>query len=149
MKKITKTKTIEEVIGYEAYDGTHFEVREECEKYEKTAKAVIEMRIKPYKLGETSEWNFFCYRGCDDSTVEVYSIPDEEAFDALCMYLKNNETEWSGTITVPEKENFIGNNMILSWNYDHDYCDIYTIDDILNEIRNSYEKVIKPKEENK
>ena len=42
MKEIKETRMIEEVVGYEAYDGTRFADRRECEKYEKlTAEEAI------------------------------------------------------------------------------------------------------------
>lgn len=40
MKAITNVKTVEEIVGYEACDGTRFTTKEECQKYEDTAKAV-------------------------------------------------------------------------------------------------------------
>ena len=33
MKEIKEIRTIEEVVGYEAYDGTKFVDKTECEKY--------------------------------------------------------------------------------------------------------------------
>jgi len=39
VKKITKT--VEEVVGYVAFDGREFKEQAECEKYEATAHAVI------------------------------------------------------------------------------------------------------------
>lgn len=42
MKEIKETRTIVEVVGYEAYDGTRFADKAECEKYEKlTAEEAI------------------------------------------------------------------------------------------------------------
>lgn len=42
MKEIKETRTIVEVVGYEAYDGTRFVDKAECEKYEKlTAEEAI------------------------------------------------------------------------------------------------------------
>lgn len=43
VKKITKT--IEEVVGYVAFDGTEFKDKAECEKYENTAEAIINHRF--------------------------------------------------------------------------------------------------------
>ena len=42
MKEIKEIRTIEEVVGYEAFDGTKFVDKTECEKYEKmTAEEAI------------------------------------------------------------------------------------------------------------
>lgn len=46
METIKTTRTIEEVIGYKAFDGTEFKDKEECKKYENTARNVI---IKNFK----------------------------------------------------------------------------------------------------
>ena len=45
MREIKRTKTIEEVTGYEAFDGERFKTKEECEKYENSAYAVIRKRL--------------------------------------------------------------------------------------------------------
>lgn len=144
MKEIKETRTIEEVKGYEANDGTFFSNKEECEKYEKTAKAVIYNKVKPYRIAETTEYDFFLYRGCDDVTVEIFNIETEKVFDDVCMYIKFHErVNYSGEITLPKAEDFVGKNMIVSWNYDEDWCDIETIDTIIDKQRKVYETLIK------
>ena len=45
MKEIKETKTIEEVTGYEAFDGQVFKEKEECEKYERSAKGVLKKQF--------------------------------------------------------------------------------------------------------
>ena len=45
MKEIKETKTVEEIVAYEATDGTRFRDAEQCKAYEKTAKAVIKTRF--------------------------------------------------------------------------------------------------------
>lgn len=45
MKEIKQSRIIEEVTGYEAFDGTVFKTEEECIKYEGTAEAVITKRF--------------------------------------------------------------------------------------------------------
>ena len=46
MKEIKVTESIEKVVGYEAIDGTRFDDKEECYKYDKTAGAVIKAEFK-------------------------------------------------------------------------------------------------------
>lgn len=41
MEKITTQRTITEVIGYKANDGTTFKTEEECKKYEASAEAAV------------------------------------------------------------------------------------------------------------
>lgn len=46
MKEIKEIRTIEEVVGYEAFDGTRFVDKDECIKYEKlTAEDVIKRKF--------------------------------------------------------------------------------------------------------
>ena len=52
MEIIKETRTIEEVKGYRAYDGTIFEDINECTKYEKTAEAVIKEKFKKLVIKE-------------------------------------------------------------------------------------------------
>ena len=52
MKAITNVKTVEEIVGYEACDGTRFTTKEECQKYENTAEAVIKGRFKKLVVKE-------------------------------------------------------------------------------------------------
>lgn len=74
MREIMTIRTIEEVVGYEAFDGTKFESKDECEKYEKlTAEGAIKEKFKKLFVGmiEESEmiWGgkkVFVGGGCGD-----------------------------------------------------------------------------------
>lgn len=52
MEIIKETRMVEEIKGYKAYDGTIFESKEECKKYESTANAVIINRFKQLVVKE-------------------------------------------------------------------------------------------------
>ena len=63
MKEIKEIRTIEEIVGYEAYDGTRFADKEECMKYEKlTAEKAIKDKFKKLIVGMIEELDF-CDKG--------------------------------------------------------------------------------------
>ena len=65
MKEI-KDKKEETIIRYQAEDGTIFNSRSECEKYDNTAECILKSRLK---IEEVSEWDLVF--GSDDNIVEV------------------------------------------------------------------------------
>ena len=145
MKELKQIREIKEevIVGYEAIDGTTFKDKEQCIKYEETAEAVIKAKIKPYLLGVSTEYEFYNYRGCDDSEVEVFEVPNEQVFDDICMYIKINERpKYNGEVTLPEAKQFVGGRLILTWNYDHDFPEIDTIETIIEKMRESYDYYI-------
>ena len=69
MREIKETRTIEEVVGYEAYDGTRFADKTECEKYEKlTAEEAIINHFKKLivKIAEEEDITKAEHTGCED-----------------------------------------------------------------------------------
>lgn len=88
MKEIKVTRTIEEVTGYEASDGTYFKTKEECEKYEQSAKAAItkmfaDICVKP---DGGDEW---CFREC--SIFENFGYGSEEYFYVIADIKSESE----------------------------------------------------------
>ena len=93
MKAITNVKTVEEIVGYEACDGTRFTTKEECEKYENTATAVIKGRFKKLVVKEmegmdiTSEGCAYVGAGVEeDWYYALVAIKDENDLKAAQMY---------------------------------------------------------------
>lgn len=93
MKAITNVKTVEEIVGYEACDGTRFTTKEECQKYENTAKAVIKGRFKKLVVKEmvgidiTSEGSAYVGAGIEeDWYYALVAIKDENDLKAAQMY---------------------------------------------------------------
>jgi len=93
MKAITNVKTVEEIVGYEACDGTRFTTKEECQKYENTAEAVIKDRFKKLVVKEmegidiTSEGGAYVGAGVEeDWYYALVEIKDENDLKAAQMY---------------------------------------------------------------
>ena len=93
MKTLTTTKTIEEITGYEAYDGTVFKTKEECEKYENTASFVITERFKKLVIKEmegidiTECASAFCLSSTDEDWYYVLiEIKNDDDLRVAQMY---------------------------------------------------------------
>lgn len=87
IKEEVKTYTTK----YKAIDGCVFNSKEECEKYENTAKAVFKSKFKKLVLSETTEYNLFNV-GSDENTlylVKMSSIADADTVKQL--YLACND----------------------------------------------------------
>ena len=104
------TRTVEEVTGYYADDGTFFRDKAECEKYEQTAKMVIFKEFKALMIGEPfpecSIWERFGYGG-EEYELAVIEIKDKEDLRIANMYGEINK---KGT---PLTEDVIGKRVLI------------------------------------
>lgn len=76
MKEITITKTWNEVI-YQAIDGTKFTSKDECIKYDNTAKAVIMSEYNELIISRTNEYELLGM-GNSDTRIDVVSVKNYE-----------------------------------------------------------------------
>ena len=81
MKEVKTERKIYD-LSYEAVDGTRFTCKEECEKYEQSAKAVLWAKFKKLVVKEGTEYSMFTV-GCDDSTVYAIKMETETDADVL------------------------------------------------------------------
>ena len=81
MKKIQK-EVKNYVTVYVANDGTEFKNAEECEKYEKTAKAVVLAKYKAIVVKTTDEYHVFSV-GCEDNIVELVKVKTPADADTI------------------------------------------------------------------
>lgn len=96
MKVIYEEKTIKEVTAYEAIDGTRFLSREECEKYEASAKGVVSARLKSRfgknlieEKGVYWDETIFASASCESEFFSL-DIESQEDIDTLLMYFDLN-----------------------------------------------------------
>lgn len=68
--------------GWEAIDGTFFENKEECKKYEDSAKTVILAKYNKLVVKSGSEEELF-YIGCGDNTVDIVKISKYSDIDVI------------------------------------------------------------------
>lgn len=67
---------------WEAIDGTQFNSREDCEKYEDSAKCVVLAKYKDFVIKESDEYHLFGV-GNEDCQVDVVRVPNEKAIDVI------------------------------------------------------------------
>lgn len=145
MKEIAVERTYTErtIQGYEAKDGTKFyscdcmnlEVaKEECERYEKTAYMVVRDRIQKFKIGETTEYGLSDF-GCDDNVVEIYRPKTDEDVTNLLHYFELCNASTDGK---NKDEIKVDNEIIVWWNYDHDYYQIDTYETYIKKFHDRF-----------
>lgn len=82
-------------IKYEAIDGTIFYNKEECEKYEMTAKAVIKSKFLKLIVKESTECGIFGVGSDDYTTYVVKPVTSEDAATIKQLYILDNQ--WIAT----------------------------------------------------
>lgn len=79
------------ITKYEAIDGTMFNNKEECEKYDNTAKTVLRSKFQKLILSETTEVDLF-NAGSDENSTYAVKMPTEEDADTVKqLYLAYHE----------------------------------------------------------
>jgi hypothetical protein len=104
MKTITKELKYPKTY-FVASDGTEFEAKEECEKYEKTVKCVLMTKYNKLVSYTTVEEDIYS-TGSDEYEIDIVSINTEEDADIikLLMFLYNPYLE-DGNHTVVKDKN--------------------------------------------
>lgn len=77
------------VTAYKAIDGTIFDDRNECEKYDKTATAVIMAKYQNLVVKSMSEEDLFWCGSCD-STIDIVKITKQEDVDIILQAFSIN-----------------------------------------------------------
>ena len=90
MKEIKKENTeVKITYEYEAIDGTIFKSKEECQKYEESAKGVLMSRYMNLVLSECVEYDLFdC--GSEENIVEIIKVETEKDVDTIKQLLYIN-----------------------------------------------------------
>lgn len=117
MKEIKRTKTIEEVIGYEAKDGKQFKTKEECEKYEQSAEYAVEKMFdsicvkkdEETRFAECSIFENYGYGG-EDYCYVIADIKTEAELKIANMYGKMR----AGTYFKPLEAKYIGKRVLIA-----------------------------------
>ena len=166
MRKNEIKKTVEEIVGVEyiAEDGTIFNNKEECEKYEKSALFVVSNKLKRLNTKETYI-NDFNDEGSCDCELEIFDIQTEEDLNNLRRYLylkaiTNGATEKgikdAFTSDDGKRENYvfdsvtIGHEVLVFWSYDKDWFWVYkdgSLNGYFESLKERYDKIVTPKED--
>ena len=82
-EEIQRTETI---TKYQAIDGTEFEFRDECSKYENTAFCVLNAKYKKLVLTSKSEYDLFdC--GSDENIIDIVKPTSGSDIDIIMQML--------------------------------------------------------------
>ena len=117
MKVITVEKTVQEITGYEADDGTWFRTEAECMKYEDSAHHAAKSAANAYRTNQScleTVCGDLC--GCYEDAMEVYDIKDAHALQVVNTYFGSMNS--SNPMLLPE---CIGHKVCIQHYYD-DTC---------------------------
>lgn len=152
MKEIKYTRTIEEIVGYEASDGKQFKTEEECRKYENSAKYAIYDQFIRLSVNGTFEecriWENYGY-GSEDYNLIVVHIKDENDLKVANMFAEMQVPNTKNEEKNRFSSSLIGKKVLVAIGNDYDTsCYIYgTEDEIVDKFRNDIDKFFNPKEE--
>lgn len=150
MKQIEKTRTITE-IKYQAIDGTEFDDKNECLKYDNTALAVMMSRYKPLVVKSMSEWELFG-TGCDDSICDIVKLNEDSDVNILMFLIAYSNSHYTDTRLHEIEEKIltaVGNNdkIIIYRGYNNeDFRLCNTVLGVVNSILDKCEIKIKNEE---
>lgn len=71
---------------YEAIDGTEFTSKDECKKYEESARCVLMAKYSKLILTSDTEWNLF-EMGSEDFIVDVIKLNNEKDIDVVLQLI--------------------------------------------------------------
>lgn len=89
MKEIKIENTVY-TTQYEAIDGTRFTSKEECEKYDNTARAILKEKFRKLVVEEGTEETFFICGSDENATYAVKIASEEDADTVLQLYFIDN-----------------------------------------------------------
>ena len=148
MKEVQREiQTISYKTMYIATDGTEFENRDECIKYEASALGTMRNRISKliaYDSRDTKEDAWTLFGGCDDHDVVAVKMNNEEDFKTVVQFFLlecpwyNNEDRKElrdSRIAVIEKAYNTGDLMIFGLNCDGDYYFINSRQGIIDNLK--------------
>jgi hypothetical protein len=83
MKEIIKERTkVEKYTVYQAVDGTEFDFKEDCERYDNSAQGVLRGKLKSLIVND--EWNGWdLMGGNEDNQVIAVAVPHESDIDII------------------------------------------------------------------
>lgn len=87
METVEKITEIKETF-YKATDGTLFEEREECLKYESSARCVLLTRYENLVIKTLSEGEVFGCTGSDDYEIDICKVKDDRDIDIILQLHK-------------------------------------------------------------
>lgn len=149
--KEVKREIVESYTYYEATDGTVFDCKEECRKYENSALGVLRGRVSKLIVSEkTNAWDLM--GGYDDNDVVAVAMSKEEDINTILQMLylevphltsegfESRRKEIEATILKAYEEKDV---ILLGINCDNEYYFINSRNNIINKLMSLDKKVTK------
>lgn len=108
MKINTRTKTVEEIVNYEAFDGTTFKTEADCMKYEDSALGCAKQAAWHYLVADRISYDLF---NSEDQGLWVFDVPDVTAYEIILLWGKLGEAYDIEKFT-PE---YVGKRVAFRW----------------------------------
>lgn len=131
---------VKKVFKYEAIDGTLFSNKEECIKYENSAKVAVKALYKKLIIKSIAETELFSV-GSDDNTLELVKVKTQEDIKILLQmcYIYNitHESSLDRITKLATKAMETNDILIIGRGYDDDcFWIIDTKQDLINTFNN-------------
>ena len=112
---------------YVSIDGREFDKKEDCEAWEKSYKGTMAASWQLIKKESVSACNIGLPCSWDEHECYVIKPTSLDEITLINAYMKSSTYDNCGMLTI----NHIGKLVALNFGYDHDYCDIYVLDEHL------------------
>ncbi len=150
MKELKCTKTIEEITGYEADDGTRFKTKEECERYEQSAYCAVWNSFRSLFVGaEFEECRFFDNFGYGSEEFMYAIVEIKNANDVITANMFSKLTASSAHVTWSNED--IGKKFLCGlgycWEKKKGICSKRSADDLRTELNKVIDKFFNPVKE--
>lgn len=148
MKEIKKEIIRKEyTYQYEAFDGTQFDLKEECEKYEKSAEGVLKLKFQKLIVAKDNAWDLM--RGYDDNDVIGIKLTKKEDKDTVLQlffllnpYYTKDELSDTAKTRLEQYKSYIDEAfenkdiLLMGINCEGEYYFIGTRNEIVNKLTN-------------
>lgn len=142
MKELTRT--VEEVTGYEANDGTWFRDKEECERYERSAKFAAKMAASKLAVDEMHLEDATPMMGCYEDYIVTYDVKSAADLQVLNTWLELDDKNCD---KIDPK--YIGNRVAIQYWIDCGHTVLGSREDIEAVFRTKMDKLFaEPEKEN-
>lgn len=155
MEKITVQRTITEVTGYKANDGTFFKTEEECKKYEASAEAAVkkmfyDICVKVFDEGdkdpafaECTIWESYGY-GSEEYYYVIADIKSETELKIANMYCDMRCPKYGTKLSTDS----IGKRVLIAIGSQYDECftPYGTEEEIIEDFKKNLARFFRPEE---
>ena len=136
MKKIQQeVKTYKDI--YVSVDGKEFSNEADCKAWETSYKGTLAASWHLIKKTDASTVNLGLPWSSDDDECYVLKPQSLEEITLINAYIQSSTGDNSSILTTGD----IGHLVALNFGYDHDYCNVYVLEDNLKNITNYMTKL--------